>query len=108
MLTAYQQKELDILNVPMALYGEVLDKDGRLNVKYTSSHLRVVPLNNLKFLAFRMGAGPWGTDVALRKKVYDSVDRPTIVTNLFRGQARAAWGVVPQWEDRGGQSVPAR
>jgi len=108
MLTAYQQGELDIMNVPMALYGEVLDRDGRLNPKYATSHLRVVPLNNLKFLAFRMGVGPWGTDVALRKKVYDSVDRPTIVTNLFRGQARAAWGVVPQWEDRGGQSVPAR
>lgn len=98
MLTAYQQGELDLMNVPLALYGEVLDQQGQLNQKYASSQLRVVPLNNLKFLAFRMGAAPWGTDAALRKKVYDAIDRAAIVTSLFRGKARVATGVVPQME----------
>lgn len=98
MLTAYQQGELDVMNVPLALYGEVLDAKGQLNTKYASSTLRVVPLNNLKFLAFHMGTAPWGTDAALRKKVYEGIDRASIVTNLFRGNARAAMGVVPQME----------
>jgi len=98
MLTAYQQGELDLMNVPMALYREVLDQTGRLNAKYSGSQLRVVPLNNLKFLAFRMGAAPWGTDVFLRRKVGDAIDRAVIVTNLFRGQARAAYALIPQWE----------
>ena len=69
-LTAYQQGELDLMNIPLALYGETLDQEGRLNPKYASSHLRTVPLNNLKFVAFRMGAAPWGTDATLRRKVY--------------------------------------
>jgi ABC-type transport system substrate-binding protein len=98
MLTAYQQGELDIMNVPLALYGEVLDAKGQLNSKYASSTLRVVPLNNLKFLAFHMGTAPWGTDATLRKKVYDSIDRSSIVKNLFRGNARAAMSLVPQME----------
>lgn len=98
MLTAYQQGELDLMNVPLALFGEVLDAKGQLNTKYASSKLRIVPLNNLKFLAFRMGTAPWGTDAALRKKVYESIDRSSIVTNLFRGDARVALGLVPQME----------
>jgi ABC-type transport system substrate-binding protein len=100
MLTAYQQGELDLMNVPLALYGEVLDPKGELSSKYASSRLRVVPLNNLKFLAFRMGTAPWGTDSMLRKKVYDGIDRSSIVTNLFRGKARVALGVVPQMEEK--------
>lgn len=99
-LTAYQQGELDIINVPLALYGEVLDAKGELSSKYASSQLRIVPLNNLKFLAFRMGAAPWGTDAALRKKVYDSIDRTAIATSLFRGKARPSLSVVPQWEGK--------
>jgi hypothetical protein len=59
-----------------------------------------VPLNNLKFIAFRMGSAPWGTDAALRKKVYQGIDRSSIVTNLCRGKARAALGVVPQMEGK--------
>jgi ABC-type transport system substrate-binding protein len=98
MLTAYQQGQLDVMNVPLALYGEVLDAKGQLNAKYASSTLRVVPLNNLKFLAFHMGTAPWGTDATLRKKVNDAIDRTSIVTNLFRGNARAAMNVVPQME----------
>ena len=45
-----------------------------------------------------MGTAPWGTDATLRKKVYDGIDRASIVTNLFRGNARAAMGLVPQME----------
>jgi ABC-type transport system substrate-binding protein len=98
MLTAYQQGELDLINIPMALYGEVLDQAGGLKPKYASSQLRIVPLNNLKFLAFRMGAAPWGTEAALRQRVDQAIDRSAIVSNLFRGQARAARGIIPQWE----------
>jgi hypothetical protein len=36
----------------------------------------------------------------LRKKVYDGIDRSSIVTNLFRGKARVALGVVPQMEEK--------
>jgi ABC-type transport system substrate-binding protein len=98
MLTAYQQSELDLINIPMALYGEVLDQNGRLKPKYASSQLRIVPLNNLKFLAFRMGVAPWGTDASLRRRVDQAIDRSAIVSNLFRGQARVAHGIIPQWE----------
>lgn len=95
MLTAYQQGELDLMNVPLALFGEVLDAKGGLNPKYSTSQLRAAPLNNLKFLAFRMGVAPWGTDATLRKKVNESIDRGAIVTSLFRGNARAATSVIP-------------
>ena len=98
MLTAFQQGQLDVLNVPLALYGEVLDQAGQVKAKYSEYQFRPVPLNNLKFLAFRMGIGPWGTDAALRHKVYDSIDRGTIVTTLFRGKARVARGLIPQME----------
>jgi len=98
MLTAFQQGQLDVLNVPLALYGEVLDQAGQVKAKYSDYQFRAVPLNNLKFLAFRMGTGPWGTDAALRHKVYDSIDRGTIVTTLFRGKARVARGLIPQME----------
>lgn len=101
MLTAFQQGQLDILNVPLALYGEVLDPTGHVKTKYVGYQFRVVPLNNLKFLAFRMGASPWGTtDAALRHKVYDSIGRDAMVTTLFRGQARAAHTIIPQMEQK--------
>jgi ABC-type transport system substrate-binding protein len=94
--------------VPLALYGEILDQAGRLRPKYSSSRLRVVPLNNLKFLAFRMGAAPWGTDVTLRRKVNDAIDRESMVDSLFRGQARVARSIVPQWEGKASQSESPR
>jgi ABC-type transport system substrate-binding protein len=100
MLTAYQQGELDLLNVPVGLYREVLDANGALNAKYATSQLREVPLNNLKFLAFKMGTAPWGTDAALRKKVFDAIDRAGIASTLFLGKARPATSIVPQYQGR--------
>lgn len=99
-LTAFQQGQLDVLNIPMALYGEVFDPAGQVQAKYSQYKLKVVPLNNLKFLAFRMGTSPWGAkDATLRKKVYDSIDRNSIVSALFRGKARVARAIIPQMED---------
>lgn len=99
-LTAYQQGELDLLNVPVGLYREVLDANGSLNAKYATSQLREVPLNNLKYLAFRMGSSPWGTDAALRKRVFDAIDRSGIASALFLGKARPATSIVPQFEGK--------
>jgi len=100
MLTAYQQGDLDLLNVPVGLYREVLDAKGALNAKYATSQLREVPLNNLKYLAFKMGTSPWGTDAALRRKVFDAIDRAGITSTLFVGKARPATSIVPQYEGR--------
>ncbi len=100
MLTAFQHGDLDILNVPLALYNEILDTAGHLRPAYSKYRVSIVPLNNLKFLCFRMDVSPWGTDAGLRRKVSDSIDRTAIVTSLFRGQARTAYGIVPQWEKR--------
>lgn len=94
-LTAFQKGDLDILNVPLALYNEVLDSNGKLRPKYSEYQLREVPLNNLKFVAFRMGKAPWGTDVELRRKVNSAVDRAVIVASLFRGHARPATTIIP-------------
>jgi len=95
MLTAFQQGDLDILDLPLALYNEVLDQDGKLRPKYSAYELREVPLNNLKFVAFRMGNAPWGANVQLRHKVDEAINRDVIVKDLFRGHARSARSIIP-------------
>jgi peptide/nickel transport system substrate-binding protein len=95
MLTAFQQGDLDILDVPLALYNEVLDQDGKLRTKYAAYDLREVPLNNLKFLAFRIGKVPWGTETGLRRKVNQAINRDVIVSELFRGHAHSTVRIIP-------------
>lgn len=95
MLTAFQQGDLDILDVPLALYNEVLDENGKVRAKYAGYEFRETPLNNLKFIAFRMDKAPWGKDVELRREVSLAIDRDVIVKDLFRGHARTATNIIP-------------
>jgi len=95
MLTAFQQGDLDILDVPLALYNEILDENGKVRSKYAGYEFREVPLNNLKFVAFKMSNAPWGTDVELRREVSQAINRDIIVKDLFRGHARASKTIIP-------------
>jgi ABC-type transport system substrate-binding protein len=95
VLTAFRRGDLDLINVPLALFGEVLDVHGTPKPEWQKFVYREVKLNNLKFLAFNMQASPWGTTAGLRRRVADSIDRQAIVTQLFHGKARVAHSVVP-------------
>lgn len=94
-LQAYERGELDILNVPLALFPAVLDQAGALLPRWSSSSLRVVKLNNLKFIAFNVSGGDQSTELAFRKRIAAAINRDGIVRKLFRGHARAATSVIP-------------
>jgi len=96
LLTAFRRGDLDILNIPLALYNDVLTSDGKLKSEWTAYESREVTLNNLKFIAFNTQRGPWGTHIELRRKVEAAIDQRVIVEQLFRGKARAASSVIPQ------------
>jgi ABC-type oligopeptide transport system substrate-binding subunit len=51
-LRAFERGELDILNVPLSSFPAVLDAGGKLLPRWSGNSLRVVKLNNLKFIAF--------------------------------------------------------
>jgi len=94
-LTAFRQGELDVLNVPLALFNEVYEPDGRVKPRWQGYQVREVKLNNLKFLAFNMEKSPWGTELELRRRVAEAIDRELLVRQLFRGKARPARSVIP-------------
>jgi ABC-type transport system substrate-binding protein len=93
---AFQQGELDVWSIPLALYDAVLDAAGQPKTQWKEYEFRAIRLNNLKFIAFNMAAGPWGKEVALRRSVDEAVDRGSIVRQLFRGHARPATSMVPE------------
>jgi ABC-type transport system substrate-binding protein len=95
LLAAFSQGDIDILNVPLALYPRFLLADGRPDPKWSAYTFRSVPLLNLKFVCFNMQASPWGTSADLRHHVEAAFDRDAIVTKVFRGHARAASSIVP-------------
>lgn len=95
LLAAYEQQELDILNVPLPLFDAVMDKDGNVLAKWADHRFREVKLNNLKFVGFNMLSKTWGGDPKWRQKVSDAIDRDEIVRTLFKGKARAAKSIVP-------------
>jgi ABC-type transport system substrate-binding protein len=92
---AFRQGALDVFNVPMALYPSIFDSRGNLRPDWSSYTLHQVPLANLKFLAFNMNNGPWGTDVALRRKVASALRPDVIVQNLFLGKAEVDHSIIP-------------
>ena len=94
-LAAFRSAELDILNVPLALFNEILTPAGELKDAYKQYTFRDVKLLNLKFLAFNMQKAPWGTSLELRKRVSDGIDRDAITRQLFRNRARVARSVIP-------------
>jgi ABC-type oligopeptide transport system substrate-binding subunit len=93
-LAAFRQGELDILNIPLALFSEFLNADGSVRASSEYSY-REVKLNNLKFITFNMQKAPYGKDEALRHRVAAALDRSVIVKDLFKGRARAATSIVP-------------
>jgi len=95
-LLAYREGDLDILNVPIALFREVFDVDGSLKPEWKKDIYREVLLPNLKFIAFNMEKPPWGTNLELRQRISDSIDREAIVRGIFRGKARPARSVMPK------------
>jgi peptide/nickel transport system substrate-binding protein len=94
-LAAFRHDEIDILNVPLAAFGEVFDSGGRPKPEWNSIQLREVKLNDLKFLAFNMQRQPWGKDIALRRRVNDGIDRESIVKGLLFGKGRALHSIIP-------------
>ncbi|HLH07835.1 MAG TPA: ABC transporter substrate-binding protein [Terriglobales bacterium] len=94
-LTGFRQGELDVLNVPLALFSDVFELDGRVKPAWHEYQLHEVKLNNLKFLAFNMQKGPWGNDLGLRRRVDEAINRDLLVKQLFRGKARPAYSVIP-------------
>lgn len=100
--SAFKKGELDILNIPVAVYSQVLTPDGRVKPEWQDDIFRDVPLNNLKFICFNMQRGPWGNNVELRQKFASSLDTKAIVEQLFKGKARTANSVVPagMWDAR--------
>ena len=94
-LAAFRGGELDILNVPVALYSEILNADGTLKNSYKQYSFCEVKLLNLKYLAFNMQASPWGKSEDLRRRVSQAIDRQAISQQLFRGKARVATSVIP-------------
>jgi peptide/nickel transport system substrate-binding protein len=94
-LAAFRGGEVDILNVPLAVFPEILDGGGRVKATYREYGYREVPLLNLKFLAFNMQRAPWGTSLDLRKRVLAALDREGIARLLFRGKATVAPSVLP-------------
>ena len=91
---AFRQGELDILNIPLALFNEFLEADGSVRPSSEYSY-REVKLNNLKFITFNMQKAPYGRDEALRRRVSESLNRSAIVKQLFKGRAREATSIVP-------------
>lgn len=94
-LAAFRGGEVDILNVPLAVFPEILDGGGRVKATYREYGYREVPLLNLKFLAFNMQRAPWGTSLDLRRRVLAALDREGIARLLFRGKATVAPSVLP-------------
>jgi peptide/nickel transport system substrate-binding protein len=94
-LAAFRGGELDILNVPLAVFPEILDGGGRVKATYREYGYREVKLLNLKFLAFNMQRGPWGSSLELRRRVLAAIDREGIARLLFRGKATVASSVMP-------------
>ncbi|MGH8549681.1 MAG: ABC transporter substrate-binding protein [Methylococcales bacterium] len=74
LVTAFKRGETDILNVPLALFNDVFDKDGEVKEDWRGFVYRGVGLNNLKFLAFNMEKSPWGKDQSLRARVVAALD----------------------------------
>jgi ABC-type oligopeptide transport system substrate-binding subunit len=93
-LAAFRQGELDILNIPLALFTEFLDPNGSVRPSSEYSY-REVKLNNLKFITFNMQKSPYGQDEALRHRVADALSRSAMVKQLFKGRAREATSIVP-------------
>jgi ABC-type transport system substrate-binding protein len=94
-LAAFRGGELDILNVPLAIFPEILDGEGRVRATYRDYGYREVPLLNLKFLAFNMQQAPWGTSLDLRRRVLAAIDREGIARLLFRHKATVERSVMP-------------
>lgn len=94
-LAAFRGGELDILNVPLAVFPEILDGGGRVKATYREYGYREVKLLNLKFLAFNMQREPWGSSLDLRRRVLAAIDREGIARLLFRGKATVASSVMP-------------
>lgn len=95
LLAAFRQGDLDILNIPLALFNEIFAEDGSVKPAWAKYTYREVKLNNLKFLAFNMQQAPWGKNLELRRKVAAAIDRKAIVNQLFKGKARVATSVIP-------------
>jgi peptide/nickel transport system ATP-binding protein len=94
-LAAFRAGELDILNVPLAIFPEILDGSGRVRAAYREYGYREVKLLNLKFLAFNMQLQPWGSSLDLRQRVLAAINREAIARLLFRGKATVASSVMP-------------
>lgn len=94
-LTAFKQGDLDILNVPLALFSQVFDNNGNLKDEWKSYEYREVKLNNLKMLVFNMQKDGQGLDLQRRKAIAAAIDRQAIVQQLFRGKARPATSIIP-------------
>lgn len=95
LAAAFQRGEIDIMNTPLALFSNVFDSKGGLNPAWSQYTLRQVPLNSLKFMAFNMEKGPWGTDPVLRGRVSAAIDREAMAQRLFKDKARIARTVIP-------------
>ena len=93
-LAAFRHGELDILNIPLALFNEFLEANGSVRESPEYSY-REVKLNNLKFITFNMQKAPYGQDEALRHRVAAALGRATMVKQLFKGRAREATSIVP-------------
>ncbi len=94
-LAAFRGGEIDILNVPLAVFPEILYGDGRLKPTYQQYGYRELKLLNLKFLAFNMRQAPWGTTLDLRRRVLAAIDRDGIARLLFRNKATVEKSIMP-------------
>jgi peptide/nickel transport system ATP-binding protein len=94
-LAAFRAGELDILNVPLAIFPEILDGSGAVRSTYREYGYRETKLLNLKFLAFNMQLTPWGSSLQLRQRVLAAINREAIARLLFRGKATVASSVMP-------------
>lgn len=95
LVTAFKRGETDILNVPLALFNDVFDKQGEAQGDWKRFTYREVKLNNLKFLAFNMEKAPWGKDNALRTRAATAIDKAVVTEQLFKGKARVADSIIP-------------
>ena len=92
---AFLKGELDIFNVPLSLFTQIYDPQGKVKSKWSKYGYREVKLNNLKYLFFSMENSPWGEQVELREKVSEAIDRQAIIEWVFKGRAREATTVIP-------------
>lgn len=95
LVTAFKRGEIDILNVPLAMFSDVFDTKGGVKAQWKKFSYREVKLNNLKFLALNMEKSPWGKDQTLRARLATAIDRAAIAQRLFKGKARVADSVIP-------------